>query len=218
MSSVSFSSTVSETLHAFCPQLQTLQPISKGFKNKKKLSGEFFCSFDSIMDLFCVRISFFSTFHSSNYIFLDIQLHSTHRHTSEHIIWAIQHSHWSNLDTSDIIISRYDHHVKFRNPSWRTPLILRRASLISASSFRLRPTIFQSPRLSPFPPNCGLNVAIWTLWTMALTRIDNKLLCYMRTTSRASRGSNNTDRERLFRRWTEHGQRLECKARHVRPR
>ena len=151
-------------------------------------------------------------------IFSYIQLHSTHRHTSEHIIWAIQHSHWFNLDTSDIIISRYDHHVKFRNPSWRTPLILRRASLISASSFRLRPTIFQSPRLSPFPPNCGLNVAIWTLWTTALTRIDNKLLCYMRTTSRASTGSNNTDRERLFRRWTEHGQRVECKARHVRPR
>ena len=36
MSSVSFSSTVSETLHAFRPQLQTLQPISKGFKNQKK--------------------------------------------------------------------------------------------------------------------------------------------------------------------------------------
>ena len=42
MSSVSFSSTVSETLHAFRPQLQTLQPISKGFKNKKNYPENLF--------------------------------------------------------------------------------------------------------------------------------------------------------------------------------
>ena len=132
----------------------------------------------------------------------------------------------------DIIISPHNNYVKSKNSPRRAPLIL-------PSTFTGRPTIFQSTYATAFALfshqlRAVEHIAIsTTLYDAFLCEIDKtvqtgrccmrRLLlvsCKERESDVEAQAAVTTwivDSERLFRRWTEHGGQLECKARHVRP-